>query len=79
MTEHNLYGLKMPQVEEEFCVVDALVVVKGYIVSDDPDAPMKLQYREIATAGLTPVECYGMAMSCADSWRDYLSNRAQQG
>jgi hypothetical protein len=75
----SLYGIKMPGLEEEFQVVDALVVVKGYIISDDPNEPMKLQYREIATAGLTPVECYGMAMSCADSWRDYLANRSQQG
>ena len=65
----ELYGLYLPDISPvEYQPLEAMVLLKGF----DPE--QRIRFREIATGGLGPMECYGMAMSAADTWRHVLMN-----
>jgi hypothetical protein len=65
----ELYGLYFPEIQpEQYQPLEAMVLLKGF------DSNQRIRYREIATGGLGPMECYGMAMSAADTWRMVLMN-----
>lgn len=65
----ELYGMPLPDIDpSEYTPLEALLLIKGF------DSRQNIRYREIATGGLGPMECYGMAMSAADTWRHVLMN-----
>jgi hypothetical protein len=68
-TMAELYGLYFPEINPaQYQPLEAMVLIKGF------DSHQRIRYREIATGGLGPMECYGMAMSAADTWRQVLMN-----
>lgn len=65
----ELYGLYLPEIDPaKYTPLEAMILIKGF------DHNQTIRYREIATGGLGPMECYGMAMSAADTWRQVLMN-----
>lgn len=68
----NLYGLSFPELDaREYMPLEAVVLIKG--MSKDG----KIRYKEIVTPGIGMMECYGMAMSASDTFREILMKNVQ--
>jgi hypothetical protein len=68
-----LSGIDIPDPEPGWLYIDAVVLIK---CMDDTGC---IRYREIKSAGLTPVEALGMTETYSDTLRSVLMRRAQSG
>jgi hypothetical protein len=65
-----LNGIAIPDPDEGWLYLDAIVLIK--CMDDQGD----IRYKEIKSAGLTPVEALGMAETYSDTMRAMLMRRA---
>lgn len=64
----SVFGVLVPDLPRGVTAVDAVVLIKGF------DTDGEIRHWELRSAGLTYQEAIGMAVTCADSIRNFLIN-----